>query len=217
MLNINSFDLFPFLLRAEDTTGLFAARRISKGTCFYNEGDDCDTVALVLNGSIRVSKIAKNGREVNLYRVQQGETCILTISSILSHSPYPATATVEQDSEVILLPVSKFQELMGTNPDFQTYIYRILSERLLEVLTFVEEVMFRKIDERVIEFLLNKLGQDGDTLTITHDELAVELGTAREVVSRIMKVLEREGSIALTRGKITLASRKQLEEKIHSM
>lgn len=199
--------LFPFI------HGLTASKRFKKGTCFYNEGDECDAIALVLNGTIRVSKIGKNGREVNLYRVKEGETCILTISSILSSTPYPATATVEQDSEVIILPVGEFQSLMSKNADFQSYIYRILSERLLEVLTLVEEVMFRKIDERVIDFLLDNLEQDGDFLEITHDQLATELGTAREVISRIMKVLEREDSIALTRGKITVINRANLENK----
>lgn len=191
--------------------------RIKKGTLVFNEGDECGSIALVVKGSIRVSKISKNGREVNLYRVKHGETCILTISSILSSIPYPATATVEEDADVIILPVEQFHILMQKNVEFQQYIYKILSERLLEVLTLVEEVMFRKMDERVIDLLLNKFQNDMTTLDITHDQIAIELGTAREVVSRIMKSLEREGYLSLSRGKVLLLSRSKLEEKLATM
>ena len=103
---------------------------------------------------------------------------------------------------------------MATNVELQQFVYKLISERLLEVMTLIDEIIFRKIDERLIEFLLKKALKDGETIEMTHEELSIQLGTAREVISRIMKGLERDGCIKLSRGKVRIINRSSLEERL---
>lgn len=202
--------LFPFL----KDHSLFVSKRIPKGTVIFDEGDQCGGIAFVLNGSIRVSKVGKNGREVVLYRVCRGDSCILTIASVLSNISYPATAIVEEDVEVILIPVQQFKMQMAINFELQQFTYKLISERFLEVMTLIDEIIFRRIDERLIEFLLKQASKDGDIIEMTHEELAIQLGTAREVISRIMKGLERDGYIQLSRGKVRIMNHSNLKERL---
>lgn len=116
---LNTETLFPFL----KDNSLFVSKRIPKGTVIFDEGDQCGGIAFVLNGSIRVSKVGKNGREVVLYRVCRGDSCILTIASVLSNISYPATAIVEEDVEVILIPVQQFKMQMAINFELQQFTY----------------------------------------------------------------------------------------------
>lgn len=204
---------FPFF---ENPTIAFIQKAIPKDTVIFNEGDECGTVAFLLSGSIRISKIGKNGREIVLYRLESGDSCILTISSVLANISYPATAVVEEDAEAILLSVQQFKELMTINPEFQQYIYKLLAARLLEVMTLVDEIVFHKMDERLIEYLLRHSKNDEDIIEITHEELASQLGSVREVISRLLKGFERDGLIQLSRGKVKIMHRSGLEEKLSS-
>lgn len=212
----NAHSIFPFFedISTESSDSLFLRKTIPKGTVIFNEGDQCGGVAFVLNGSIRVSKVAKNGRKVILYSLGSGDCCILTIASVLSNISYPATATVEKDAEVILLPVQQFKMLMATNVELQQFIYKLISTRFLEIMTLIDDIIFRRIDERLIEFLLKKAHKDGDIIEMTHEELSIQLGTAREVISRIMKGLERDGCVQLSRGKVRVISRSSLEDRL---
>lgn len=217
-LNSNLYNVFPFFreMEKEATNPFMVKRNVPKGTIIFDEGDSCGGVAFVLKGSIRVSKIGKNGREIILYRVKSGDSCILTISSVLSNISYPATASVEEDADVFIVPVHQFQSMMSSNVDLQQFVYKLLSNRFLDVMTLIDEIIFRKIDERLIEFLLTKAPSDESIIEMTHEELAVQLGTAREVISRIMKSLEREGFIQHSRGKIRVINHSCLEEKLSS-
>ena len=211
ILKVHQF--FPFF---ESPTIAFIQKAIPKDTVIFNEGDECGTVAFLLSGSIRISKIGKNGREIVLYRLESGDSCILTISSVLANISYPATAVVEEDAEAILLSVQQFKELMTINPEFQQYIYKLLAARLLEVMTLVDEIVFHKMDERLIEYLLRHSKNDEDIIEITHEELASQLGSVREVISRLLKGFERDGLIQLSRGKVKIMHRSGLEEKLSS-
>ncbi len=211
ILKVHQF--FPFF---ESPTIAFIQKAIPKDTVIFNEGDECGTVAFLLSGSIRISKIGKNGREIVLYRLGSGDSCILTISSVLANISYPATAVVEEDAEAILLSIQQFKELMTINPEFQQYIYKLLAARLLEVMTLVDEIVFHKMDERLIEYLLRHSKNDEDIIEITHEELASQLGSVREVISRLLKGFERDGLIQLSRGKVKIMHRSGLEEKLSS-
>lgn len=204
------FALYPFLKELEEP---IMAKRISQGTIVFDEGDRCGGVAFLLKGTIRVSKVGRNGREVVLYRLKKGDSCILTISSVLNNLSFPATAIVEEETEAVILSVSSFKKLMSESPLMQQFVYKLLAERLLEVMTLIDEIIFRKLDERLCQYLLEHSREDGDMIKITHDELAIELGTAREVVSRILKAFEREGMVQISRGKIQIVSRKLLNNK----
>lgn len=208
----NIYELFPFFKESADA--FFMRKIIPHGTVVFDEGDECGGVVFVLDGSIRVSKVGSNGREVILYRLGSGDSCILTIASVLSDLSYPATATVENDAEVILLPVQQFKRLLAVDAGLQKYIYKLISTRLLEVMTLIDDIIFRRIDDRLIEFLLKEADKDGDIIKMTHEELAIHLGTAREVISRVMKELERNGYVQLSRGKVRVISRSRLAEKL---
>lgn len=212
----NSLSLFPFLqdLITDSKDSLFLKRSFPSKTILLDEGDHCNGVAFVLNGSIQVSKVGSNGRKVILYRLGKGDSCILTIASVLGNIFFPATAVVEKDAEVIIIPVESFKELMVTNVGLQQYIYKLISTRLIEVISLIDELIFRRIDDRLIEFLLKQAHNDGDIIEMTHEELSTQLGTAREVISRILKGLEREGSIQLSRGKVRILNRSMLAEKL---
>jgi len=207
-------ELFPFFegISANEMKINYVKKKFPKGETIFHEGDSCAGVPFVTKGCIRVSKFGKNGKEMSVYRVNAGETCILTVSSILSNEPYPLTATVEKDAEAIILPYQDFKLLMEVNPHFQEYIYKTISLRFLEVIKIIDEVIFQSIDERLVKHLLRYTKNDGDLIETTHDKIATEIGTVREVVSRLLKEMERKGWIQLSRGKVTVVERSKLEE-----
>lgn len=207
-------NVFSFFTEEDLRPGNFVRKIIPKGTVLLEEGDECNGVVFILNGSIRVSKIGKNGREIILYRITRGDSCILTISSILSSISFSATAMVEEDVEVLFLTASRFKTMMSQNIGLQQFVFKLLSSRLLDVMMLVEEIIFHKVDERVVEYLLQHSKNNNDTIKITHESLAAQLGTAREVVSRNLKGLEKERAIKILRGKIKVLDRSQLEEKL---
>ena len=204
--------LFPFFMLNPADESLMNISKIRAGQVVFQEGEPCGIVAFLLKGVIRVSKIGKSGKEIYLYRVREGEACILMISSVLASKDYPATATIEEDVEAILLPIPVFKGWMGKNEVMQQFVYKMLSERLVSVMTLIEEIVFHKMDERVAEFLIEMKGEE-NLLTITHDAIAMELGTAREVISRIMKEFQQKGWVSLSRGKINILNQIALEKK----
>jgi len=208
--------LFPFLY--ENEMNEYFSIQIPKETIIFQEGDDCSSVAFVVSGVIRVSKISENGKEVNLYRVCRGESCVLTISSVLSNSPFPATAVVEKDVEAILVPKEIFRKMMTTNDELRQFTYQTLMGRFMTMMHMIEDIVFQKMDKRIIELLYTQFKHHhSDVIEITHEFIANELGTAREVVSRILKHLEREGYIKLARGKIKLLNIEALCDKLETM
>ena len=167
------------------------------------EGDACDQLAIVLAGTVRVYKVGESGREITLYRIEETESCVLTASCILSRTQFPALAVAETDVEAVLIPAYVLRDWVARYEPWRDYVFNMMSQRLADVIATVEEVAFRRMDARIAEFLA-ELGENGATIPITHQEIASELGTAREVVSRILKDLERGGLIALSRGAVTL-------------
>jgi len=172
------------------------------GTHLYWEGDSCSGIAFLLSGSIRVYKCGETGREITLYEIGPGETCILNASCILGNNAYPANAVTVCTGELILIPAHDFRRLLGSHEILRDFVFSLLSERLGEVMELVNEVAFRRMDERVTEYLIEKSG-DGLLLT-THQKIASDLGTSREVVSRLLKDFERQGRVLLGRNEIRL-------------
>ncbi|PWI57585.1 Crp/Fnr family transcriptional regulator [Sulfoacidibacillus thermotolerans] len=176
-------------------------------------GDEPSSVLLVLEGKIRVTKISDTGRELTLYRVTPGETCVLMLSSILAFKEYPATAIVESDVHALAVPISLFQQWMNHLNSVQSFSYGIIQQRLLDVMVLVEEIVFRNMDTRIAEYLLRRVNENELVIHGTHDQLATDLGTAREVVSRVLKEFEKEEMIKLSRGTITLLNKEKLTHK----
>lgn len=177
------------------------------------EGDSCGQLAIVLSGLVRVYKIGENGREITLYRIEENDSCILTASCILSEVKFPALAVVEQTVRVALIPAPILRRWINQYDVWRNYVFGLLSYRLAGVIATIEEIAFRRVDVRIAEFLLKAADAQGH-LTITHQEIASELGTAREVVSRILKDFEREGTISLARGAVTIQNHTLLKTKL---
>jgi CRP/FNR family transcriptional regulator len=177
-------------------------RSVPAGTQFYAEGDACAAIAFVLSGEIRVYKIGQTGREITLYEIGPGETCILNASCILSGASYPANAVTLAPTDVLLVPFQNFRRMVAESEQMRGFVFTIMGQRLTSVMELVEEVAFGRMDQRLLEYLIEKSG-DGQ-LETTHQKIANDLGTSREVVSRLLKDLERKQQIKLSRNAITL-------------
>ena len=197
----------PALIR-EFQASAFSAR-IPSGRDVFVEGDQVEAIALLLSGVVRVYKIGETGREITLYRFGLGESCILTANAILSHKSFPAIATVEQDAEAVMIPAHIFRDWVKRHDLWREFVFDLLSERLATVLAIVDEVVFQRMDRRVASLLLTK-AQLKHPIQVTHQELAAELGSSREVISRILEDFSQSGWIRAGRGTIEILDQKGL-------
>lgn len=179
-------------------------QRLAHGYILSVEGGNCNYIPLVDSGTVRVFKIGNSGREISLYRILPGESCILTVSCVLSRKNFPAIAVVEKDAAIFLVPSHIFKDWLERFDFWKEYVFKLLNERLISILETVEEISFRRMDARIAAFLLNKIKDDRRIISVTHREIARELGSAREVISRILKDFERDRIISLSRGKIVI-------------
>ena len=179
---------------------------LPKGACFYHEGDEVAQFALVGEGSIRVFKIGETGREITLYHVQERQTCLVNMLCVFLGQPAMATAVIEAPVEAVVIPAAAFRDWVKASDSIRRFIFESMAQRMVEVMTVVEEVAFRRMDTRLAAALLGRFQHQGQprVVSATHEEIAAELGTAREVVSRLLKELERQGALQLERGRIEL-------------
>jgi len=165
------------------------------------EGSTCTGIPLVLDGRARVYKLSESGREITLYRVEPGNSCVLTASCIMSGVEFPAFAATETKLDAIIIPPETLQRWVSQHKVWSEYLWGLLSSRLAEVISLVEEVAFQRVDKRTAEYLLHLADADGK-ITKTHQDIAADLGSSREVISRILKEFEHRGLISLSRGEI---------------
>jgi CRP/FNR family transcriptional regulator len=158
---------------------------------------------LLVSGTVRVQQLSEAGREIVLYRVHAGESCVLTTACLLAFEDYSAEGVAETDVEAILIPRDTFDELMAVSKEFRAFVFEAYSKRITDLFMVIEEIAFKRMDIRVAQKLLD-LQDAQKTLHLTHQQMAVELGTAREVVSRQLKEFERRGWLTLNRGVIEL-------------
>ncbi|NYZ13477.1 Crp/Fnr family transcriptional regulator [Azospirillum sp. RWY-5-1] len=208
-------DAFPLLAGLEaDSLALLrqsAARlEIPRGTVLFQPGSLCQSFLMMIDGSVRVQMLSETGREIVLYRVGRGETCILTTVCLMTRQDYSAEGVAETDLRALGLGARPFQELLARSALFREFVFASFGSRLNGFMMLVEEVAFRRIDLRLARFLLDHRDTRGG-LDTTHQALAVELGTAREVVSRQLKEFERRGFVDLARGHILLRDPAGLE------
>jgi CRP/FNR family transcriptional regulator, anaerobic regulatory protein len=175
--------------------------RIPAGRDVFQEGDAAETIALLLSGTVRVYKIGETGREITLYRFGTGESCILTANAILNRKTFPAIATVEAEAEAVLIPAADFREWTDRHAVWRGFVFELLSQRLANVMAVVDEVAFRRMDSRVAAFLLQH-GRIQNPLHITHQEIAAEVGSSREVISRILESFAARGMVRPTRNEL---------------
>lgn len=179
------------------------------------EGHFFEHASFVLRGCVRIYKISETGKELTLYRVRRGEFCVIMMASILGETGYEAFAEIEEETELLVLPVRLFREWMQDYKQLNQFIYRLFIKRMVSVAGLAEDMAFQTMDHRVAEWLLSKANEHANApLYVTHDTLSKELGTAREVVSRVLKGFERKGWIRMGRGKVYLSQRAELERLI---
>ena len=170
---------------------------VPTGTALFGEGSPCRQFPLVVEGSIRVAKCGE-GRALQLYRVLPGETCVLTSSCLVGSRDYPATGIVEADARLVVLPKLLFERLMATHAPFRQLVFGLFAERLTELMALVEAVAFHRLDRRVAGALLGR----GRAVELTHQQLADEVGSVREIVTRVLRSLADQGLVRLGRGSI---------------
>ncbi|MGI6141878.1 MAG: Crp/Fnr family transcriptional regulator [Caldicoprobacterales bacterium] len=178
-----------------------------------HDGEDCTGLLLVKSGQLRIFILSESGKEITLFRLFEHDVCILSSSCVMRNITFDIQVQAEKNSEILIMPAAVFKHLSGANPAVKTFEAEIVSARLSDVMWVVEQVVFMSMDRRLANFLLEQSSIEGsDELFITHDTIARNLGTAREVISRMLKYFESEGLVALTRGKVVLLDRKRLLE-----
>jgi CRP/FNR family transcriptional regulator len=178
----------------------------------FAEGDGADAIALLLTGRVRVYKIGENGREITLYRFGPGESCVLTANAILSRQSFPALATVETAVEAIMIPADVFREWIDRFDPWRSFFFDLLAQRLATMLAVVDEVTFRRLDVRLAALLLRR-GDLQNPIVVTHQKLASELGSSREVISRLLADFADDGLIKMMRGEIEVVDRDGLSRR----
>ena len=183
--------------------------RIEKGRQIAMQGAECPGMAFILDGAVRVYKLGESGREITLYRVTAGESCILTASCIMNQEAFPAFIEAETDVRAAMIPSAVFRAWVAKHPFWQDYVFGLMSNRMASVMSTIEEVAFRRMDSRLASYLLEA---GSDEVKLTHQKIATDLGSSREVISRLLKDLESRGLIETGRNLVRLLDRAGLQE-----
>lgn len=199
---------FPELNNLSDPVWIEAAARarevvLPAGTEFVREGDACQNFVFVIDGAARVYKNFENGRELMLYRMQGGETCSLTTAVLLAGVRYPANAITEADTRAVLISATDFYHLFDASRAFRDYVCRVFGGRICDMIMLLEAVTMRNVNVRLARWMLDNCTND-NIVEVSHREMANELGTAREVISRHLRDFEKQGWVALSRKNIRL-------------
>ena len=180
-------------------------KSFKEGDIILNENAYIKSVPIVISGSMRVMRTDDDGRELLLYYIKSGESCIMSFLGGLHDDTSKVKAIAEEAAEVLFVPVDKVREMIKEFPEWTEYIFRLYHKKFEELLAVVNDVAFKKLDERLLDFLKKKCELSGEkTIHITHEQIAIELGSARVVISRLLKHMEDLNLIELGRNKITL-------------
>lgn len=176
-----------------------------EGDVIINDHSYIKSIPIVITGSIKVMRTDDDGREILLYYIKSGESCIMSFLGGLHQDTSKIKAIAEENTEILFIPTEKLSELMREYPEWLDYMFRLYHKRFEELLDVVNEIAFKKMDERLLNYLENKVAlSKNNVISITHEQMANELGTARVVISRLLKQLETEGVVELGRNKIIL-------------
>lgn len=210
---------FPFLQLADNHfRNIFFEHAnptsVAVGSPICDQGMQCQHLALIVSGTARVYKLGESGREITLYRIGAGESCILTASCIVSRSPFPAFAVCEEKIEALVIHAGKVRQWTDEFPAWRNHLFNLISDRLGDVISVIEEIAFRRVDRRLADYLmLRSRGDNQDSIKITHQAIASDLGTSREVISRILKDFAHQGLIAVSRGQLQITDLQGLANK----
>ena len=203
-------DQFPDLARLPDEVlgTLQQASRVvtlPAGTVVFGPGQPPKHYLLMLSGSVRVHQVSESGREIVLYRVSAGESCAMTTACLMGDDLYQAEGVAETAVEAVVIPRETFEQAITNSGDFRRFVFAALSSRMTNLFKLIEEVAFSRVDIRLAQRLIELADREG-RVTMTHQQLASELGTAREVVSRQLNEFQRRGWLETARGGLTLTA-----------
>lgn len=182
------------------------------GVCVFTQGQSAENFVVVTEGCVTVFARSDDGKEVVLYRVRPGELCILTTACVIGHTPYPADAVTDAPSKARIIPVVEFEKFLDQSDEFRQFVFTGMGQRLAQVTKRFEHMVLDSVDRRLATFLLNR-SATGPVVVMTHEKLASEVGTAREVISRHLKTMEKENIVKLSRGEIKITNREALANR----
>lgn len=183
---------------------------VPAGTRIFAPGQTADHLWLLLDGTVRVSQMSETGREVFLYRVHAGESCVLTTACMLAFEDYAAEGVAETDVQAVAIPRKTFDDLVAKSSVFREFVFTAYSRRITDLFTLIDDIVFQRMDVRLATRLL-ELADDQDVVHATHAALGTELGTAREVISRTLSEFQRRGWVEQSRGEVRLMGKEDLE------
>lgn len=176
---------------------------LPEGTVIFGPGKAPENLLLLLDGIVRVQQVSEGGREIVLYRVQAGESCVLTTACLLAYEDYSAEGLAETDIQAVAIPRVVFEDLIAQSSVFRRFVFAAYSKRITDLFLVIEEVAFKRVDLRLAQKLLD-LGRSTGQIHLTHQQLATELGSVREVVSRQLQEFQRRGWVSAARGEVRL-------------
>ena len=207
------FPVWETLTDAQRTCILsgLAERTVGKGTVLHNGSADCTGLLVVKSGQLRAYILSDEGREITIYRLFDRDICLLSASCIMQSMQFDVTVEAEKDSVFWMIPAEAYQRIMKESAPLANYTNEIMAARFSEVMWLMEQVMWKSMDKRVAAFLLEESAiEGGDRLNITHETIANHLGTHREVITRMLRYLQSEGMVRLSRGAVELLDEKRL-------
>ncbi len=197
--------------RALEEAAVF--RSVPKGTILHNGSADCIGVLVIKSGQLRSYIVSDEGKEVTLYRLLERDICLFSAACMMSSIRFEVTIETEKDSELWLIQQEAYHEVMARSAPLANYTCQLLASRFSEVMWLMDQILFKRFDARLATFLLEESAIEGnDTLEITHEKIANHMGTAREVVTRMLKYFHEEGMVTLSRGGVTLHNRAKLSD-----
>lgn len=210
---------FPGLSRLETPTKqLLLARSaivtVPEGTTIFGPGNSPENMLFLLDGSVRVQQVSETGHEIVLYRIHAGQSCVLTTACLLAYEDYSAEGIAETSVQAAAVPRDVFDDLVAQSQPFRNFVFAAFSKRITELFLMIDEVAFQRLDVRLADKLI-RLSDDQNTVATTHQKLSVELGTAREVISRQLQEFQRRGWIEQSRGSVRLVDLAHLEQLAH--
>lgn len=190
-----------------------AEARYEKGAMIQRSDLECKGAILVLSGVLRVYIVSDEGREVTLFRIHAGETCVLSASCLLDSIQFDILIEAAETARAIVIPANVLRPIMDSNPYVGLYLYKQTAERFSDVMWMLQQILFLGADRRVAIFLWDEMARrDQPVLHMTHDEIARNIGSAREVVSKVLKYLSEEGAVALKRGRVEIRDKEKLRK-----
>lgn len=208
-------DRFDGLAKLEPETRRILTDRstvhlLPKGTNIFGPGKSPENMLLLLDGTVRVQQVSETGHEIVLYRIHGGQSCVLTTACLLALEHYSAEGIAETDVRAVAVPSATFDQLVAQSKPFRDFVFAAFSKRIIDLFRVIEEIAFQRLDVRLADKLI-ELSEGDDAVGTTHQKLSVELGTAREVISRQMQEFNRRGWIEQSRGCVHLRDRGALQ------